>query len=56
MFTYEFPKENLLLVTDHANSLDIVIASLTLTASTYRMVTEQEFPAEQLAHLNMTAV
>ena len=56
MFTYEFPQENLLLVTDHAQALDIVIASLTLSGSTYRMVTEQGFPAEQLDHLGMTVV
>ena len=56
MFTYEFPRENLVLVTDHANSLDVVILSIVATSYGYTMTTENEFPAEQLEHLNMTAV
>ena len=56
MFTYEFPKENLLLVTDHALALDIVIASLSLVGGVYRVVTEQQFPVEQLDHLGLTEV
>lgn len=56
MFTYEFPKENLLLVTDHANSLDVVIVSLTKSGDIYTLVTENEFPQEQLEHLGMTEV
>lgn len=51
---YQFPKQNLLLVTDHAASLDIEIVSLSLGGDTYLMTTSQAFPSEQLEHLGLT--
>lgn len=54
--TYEFPKLNLLLVMDHANSLDIDILSLSLSGDVYTMTTAQPFPQEQLEHLSLTEV
>lgn len=53
---YEFPKECLLMVTDHANSLDIEVVSLTLAGAVYQLTTSQPFPAEQLEHLQLTEV
>lgn len=53
---YTFPKANLLMVTDHANSLDIEVLSLTLAQDVYQMTTAQPFPAEQLEHLALTEV
>lgn len=54
--TYQFPKANLLLVTDHAAALDIDILTLSLTGGVYTMTTEPAFPPEQLEHLEMVEV
>jgi hypothetical protein len=53
---YEFPKEFLAMVTDHAASLDIEITSLSLSGAVYLLTTTQPFPAEQLEHLHLTEV
>jgi hypothetical protein len=53
---YEFQRDHLLMVTDHAAALDIVVVSLSLTGDTYRMSTDAPFPPEQLAHLGLTEV
>lgn len=53
---YTFPKRNLVLVTDHASSLDIEITSMSLSGDVYLMTTSQAFPFEQLEHLELTEV
>lgn len=54
--TYTFDVANLLSVTDHAQALDIVVLSLSLSAGIYTLVTDVPFPAEQVPHLGLTEV
>lgn len=53
---YTCPQSQLLVVTEHAAALDIVIESLTLVERAYYLTTNQPFPAEQLEHLDLTEV
>jgi hypothetical protein len=55
---YRFPRANMLMVTSHADALDIQIVSLQLDsiADEYVLETDVPFPADQLEHLGMTEV
>jgi hypothetical protein len=55
---YRFPKATMLMVTSHADALDIQVVSLQLDsgADEYVLETDMPFPADQLEHLGMTEV
>lgn len=56
MKTYKFPKANLPVVLDHFLNLDVEMFSCALQGNEYTVECSDNFPEEQLAHLDMVEV